>query len=69
LAKIATDKANKGDLGMIKRNEEFRNIDALMSRFGGRVNRGQPQTRGYTKGGHKVHVLIIGNQRMLAKGV
>ncbi|GHV16398.1 hypothetical protein FACS189493_2170 [Spirochaetia bacterium] len=58
-----------GDLGMIKKGDEFKIIDNIMSRFGGKVNPAYPQNRGYTAGGHMVHVLIIGNKHMAGKGV
>ncbi|GHT56069.1 hypothetical protein FACS1894109_04000 [Spirochaetia bacterium] len=54
---------------MIKRNEVFENINAIMLRFGGEVYKIRPKNRGYTAGGNLVHVLIIGNQTMATKGV
>jgi hypothetical protein len=54
---------------MIKKGEEFRIIDDLMSRFGGKVRKAYPQNRGYTAGDHLVHVLIIGHKKKAAAGV
>jgi hypothetical protein len=69
----AANRAHRGDLSMITRNEEFNNINDLMSRFGGRVYEARPKNRGYTRGDnegeHLVHVLTIGHQGMEEQGV
>jgi hypothetical protein len=54
---------------MITRKDEFKRIADIMIRFKGTVTNPQGQTRGLTRGGRLVHVIIIGNVQQLIHGV